>query len=82
VNRVRLVVLVGIALVLVIGVLAVPIKVSCCRPGYGCATAPDAQGYVDHCYEVKPLGAGLIELVTASKFPLNYTSGHELKKVR
>lgn len=75
-NRVRLVVGVVVALV-IIGVLALPIKDECGAADYACATAPDARGYVHYYYEVKPLGAVLIEFATHSRFPFHYTSGDE-----
>jgi hypothetical protein len=37
---------VGIAVVLILAALAIPIKVRCGAPGYSCATAVDAQGNV------------------------------------
>ena len=78
-NRVLL--LFGIAAaLLVIIVLALPIKQRCGVPGYACATAPDAQGNVHYYYEVEPLGAALIESLTGSNFPLYYTSGEDLVK--
>jgi hypothetical protein len=52
---------VGIAVVLVIAALAIPIKARCGAPGYSCATAVDAQGNVHYYYEVEPLGVYLIE---------------------
>ncbi len=91
-NKVQLVV--GIAVVLVIGVLAVPIKQRCGAPGYVCATAPDAQGNIHYYYEIEPLGILLIEYeieplgvlftenVTGSNVPFYYTSGEDLVKVR
>jgi hypothetical protein len=75
-NRVRLFVGIVVALV-IIGVLAFPIKDRCGAADYACATAPDARGYVHYYYEVKPLGAVLIEFATHSKFPFHYTSGAE-----
>lgn len=45
-------VVVGIVVMLLIGVLAIPVKQRCGAPGYSCATALDAQGYVHYYYEV------------------------------
>jgi hypothetical protein len=79
-NRVLL--LVGVAVVLVIVVLAVPIKQRCGVPGYRCATAPDAQGNVSYYFEIEPLGVKLIESLSGSNFAFYYTAGDELVKVR
>ena len=67
---------------LLIGVLAIPVKQRCGAPGYSCATALDAQGYVHYYYEVEPLGVYLAEIITVSHIRLYYTSGEELVKVR
>ena len=75
-------VLVGIAVVLVIAVLAIPVKQRCGVPGYSCATAVDARGNVHYYYEVEPLGVYLAEIITGSNIRLYYTSGEELVKVR
>jgi hypothetical protein len=77
----RVLVLVGVAVLLVIGVLALPIKQRCGAPGFSCATAPDAHGNISYYFEMEPLGVKLIESLTGSNFPLYYTSGHELVKV-
>ena len=73
---------VGIVVVLVIAVLAIPIKQRCGAPGYSCASALDTQGYVHYYYEVEPLGVYLAEVTTGSNIPLYYSSGEELVKVR
>jgi len=75
-------VLVGIAVVLVSAVLAIPVKQRCGMPGYSCATAMDARGNVHYYYEVEPLGVYLAEIITGSNIRLYYTSGEELVKVR
>jgi hypothetical protein len=75
-------VVVGIVVVLLVGVLAIPVKQRCGAPGYSCATALDAQGYVHYYYEVEPLGVYLAEIITGSNIRLYYTSGEELVKVR
>jgi hypothetical protein len=75
-------VVVGLVVVLVIAVLAIPVQQRCGAPGYSCATALDAQGYVHHYYEVEPLGVDLAEIITGSNIRFHYTSGEELVKVR
>jgi hypothetical protein len=80
VNRVPLVV--GIAVVLVIAVLAVPVRVRCGAPGYSCATALDAQGNIHYYYEIEPLGVYLLEIITGSNIRFFYKSGEEVVKVR
>jgi hypothetical protein len=75
-------VVIGIVVVLVIAVLGIPVKQRCGAPGYSCATASDARGYVHYYYEVEPLGVYLAEIVTGSNIRLCYTSGEELAKVR
>jgi hypothetical protein len=75
-------VVVGIVVVLLIAALAIPVKQRCGAPGYSCATALDAQGYVHYYYEVEPLGVYLAEIITGSSIRLYYTSGEELVKVR
>jgi hypothetical protein len=75
-------VVVGLVVVLVIAVLAIPVMQRCGAPGYWCATALDTQGYVHHYYEVEPLGVYLAEIITGSNIPFYYTSGEELVKVR
>jgi hypothetical protein len=75
-------VVVGIVVVLVIAVLAIPVKQRCGAPGYSCATALDAQGYVHYYYEVEPLGVYLAEISTGSNIHFFYKSGEELVKVR
>lgn len=72
----------GIVVVLLIGVLAIPVTQRCGAPSYSCATALDSQGYVHYGYQVEPLGVYLAEIITGSNFHLYYTSGEELKKVR
>jgi len=79
-NKRLLLILVGIGIVLVIGVLALPVKQTCGHPSYTCATAPDAQGYVHYYYEEKPLGVSLIENLTGANISFHYTSGTDLEK--
>jgi hypothetical protein len=73
---------VGIAVVLVIAVLAIPLKVRCGAPGLACATAIDARGNVHFYYEVEPLGVYIAETFTGSNIRLYYQSGEDLEKVR
>jgi hypothetical protein len=79
-NRVALVV--GIVVVLVIATLAIPVKQRCGAPGYTCATALDAHGYVHYYYEVEPLGVYLAEISTGSDIHLYYKSGEDRVKIR
>ncbi|CQD21362.1 hypothetical protein BN1232_05240 [Mycobacterium lentiflavum] len=75
-------ILIGIIVMLVIGVLALPTKQRCGAPGLTCATALDKHGYVHFYYEVEPLGVYLAEIVTGSNIRLFYHSGEDLEKVR
>ena len=72
----------GIALVLVIALLAIPLKVRCGAPGLACATAVDARGNVHFYYEVEPLGVYIAETFSGSNIRLYYQSGEDLDKVR
>jgi hypothetical protein len=72
----------GIVVVLVIATLALPVKQRCGAPGYTCAAALDAQGYVHYYYEVEPLGVYLAEIITGSNIRFFYKSGEDLEKVR
>ena len=67
---------------LVIAVLAFPIKARCGAPGLACATAVDAQGNVHYYYEVEPLGVYIAETFTGSNIRLYYRKGEDLEKVR
>lgn len=73
-SKVKLVLLAAVV-VLIIGLLAWPIKDVC--PKGPCTTGPDSNGYVSRYYEVKPIGAALIETITGKNLPLRYTSGSE-----
>jgi hypothetical protein len=73
---------VGIVLVLVIAVLAIPVKARCGAPGYSCASALDTQGYVHYYYEVEPLGVYLAEIITGTNIRLYYNSGEDVIKDR
>ncbi|MEU9809261.1 hypothetical protein [Mycobacterium sp. NPDC050853] len=76
----RIVATTGIAAALLVAVLAVPTKVIC--PNGPCSTAPDAQDRVHRYYEMKPLGATLIEEVTGLPIPLHYESGVDIKSLK
>jgi hypothetical protein len=75
-------VLVGIAVALLplIGLLAVPVKMRCGHPGAACATAPDEQDYVHYYCVVKPLGVSLIEDLAAVGLSIRCTSGVDRMK--
>ncbi|MCV7099395.1 hypothetical protein [Mycobacterium palustre] len=68
----------AIAILLTIGVLAIPVKQRCGAPGYSCATAVDARGNVHYYYEVEPMGVYLAEIFTGSNIRLCYTSGEDV----
>ena len=72
--------MVGIAVVVALAVLAVPIKQRCGAPGLSCATAVDPQGNVHYYYEVEPLGVYLAEIATGSNIAVFYESGQDLVK--
>jgi hypothetical protein len=73
---------VGLVFVLLLAVLAIPVKQRCGAPGYSCATALDPQGNVHYYYEVEPLGVYLAEIITGSNVRFYYTSGEDLVKAR
>lgn len=75
-------VVVGIVVLLLIAVLALPTKQRCGAPGLTCATTLDAQGYVHYYYEVEPVGVYLAEIFTGSNIRLFYHSGEDLERVR
>jgi hypothetical protein len=70
----------AIAVLLVIGVLAIPVKQRCGAPGYSCATTVDARGNVHYYYEVEPLAVYVAEIVTGSNIRLCYASGEDVVK--
>lgn len=74
--------LVGIAALVVLAVLALPIKQRCGAPGLSCATAVDPQGNVHYYYEVEPLGVYVAEVMTGSNITVFYESGEDLVKAR
>jgi hypothetical protein len=67
--------LIGIAAVLLIGLLAWPIRIVC--PNGPCTTAPYPDGYVRRYYEIQPLGAPLVEIFMGKNFHVRYSSGIE-----
>ena len=75
----------GLVVVLVLSVLAIPVKQRCGAPGYSCASALDTQGnvhYYYYYYEVEPFGVYLAEIITGSNIRFYYTSGEDLVKAR
>ncbi len=75
-------VVVGIVVLLLIAMLALPTKQRCGAPGLTCATALDAHGYAHYYYEVEPVGVYLVEIITGSNIRLFYGSGEDLERVR
>ncbi|WP_197499181.1 MULTISPECIES: hypothetical protein [unclassified Mycobacterium] len=73
---------VGIAVLVVLAVLAAPIKQRCGAPGLSCATAVDPQGNIHYYYEVEPLGVYLAEVMTGTNITIFYESGDDLVKAR
>lgn len=80
VTRVPLVV--GVAVVVLLAVLALPIKQRCGAPGFSCASAVDNAGNVHFYYEVEPVAVYLAEVVTGANIRLFYSSGEDLVKAR
>lgn len=77
----RVPLIVGIAVVL-LAVLAAPIKQRCGAPGVSCASAVDNSGNVHFYYEVEPVGVYLAEIATGTNITLFYNSGEDLVKAR
>ncbi|UXA09118.1 hypothetical protein KXD96_00530 [Mycobacterium sp. SMC-2] len=78
----RVPVMVGVAVVVVLAVLAIPVKQRCGAPGLSCATAVDREGNVHYFYEVEPLGVYFAEVMTGSNITIFYESGEDLVKAR
>ncbi|CAM4373667.1 hypothetical protein MYSE111917_24745 [Mycobacterium senriense] len=78
----RVPLLIGVALVVLLAVLAAPIKQRCGAPGVSCATALDNDGNMHFYYEVEPVGVYLAEIATGSNITLFYSSGEDLVKAR
>ncbi|OBJ15676.1 hypothetical protein [Mycobacterium colombiense] len=79
-NRVPL--LVGVAIVVLLAVLAAPIKQRCGAPGFSCASALDNDGNLHFYYEVEPVGVYLAEITTGTNITFFYSSGEDLVKAR
>lgn len=79
-NRVPLIV--GVAVVVLLAVFAVPIKQRCGAPGFSCASTLDNDGNARYYYEVEPVGVYLAEIVTGTNIKLFYSSGEDLVKAR
>ena len=78
----RVPVAVGLVVVLMLAVLAIPTKQRCGAPGYSCASAVDDQGNVHYYYEVEPVGVYLAEILVGTNIRLYYTSGDDVEKAR
>lgn len=74
--------LVGVAIVVLLAVLAAPIKQRCGAPGFACASALDNDGNIHFYYEVEPVGVYLAEMVTGTNIALFYSSGEDVTKAR
>lgn len=79
-NRVPLIV--GVAIVVLLAVFAVPIKQRCGAPDFSCASTLDNHGNVRFYYEVEPVGVYLAEIVTGTNIRLFYSSGEDMVKAR
>ena len=79
-NRVPLII--GVAVVVLLAVFAVPIKQRCGAPGFSCASTLDNDGNVRYYYEVEPVGIYLAEIITGTNIRLFYSSGEDLVKAR
>ncbi|OBF51689.1 hypothetical protein A5756_17795 [Mycobacterium sp. 852002-53434_SCH5985345] len=78
----RVPLMVGIAVVVALAILAIPIKQRCGAPGLSCATAVDPRGNVHYYYEVEPLGVYLAEILAGSNITVFYESGEDLVPAR
>jgi hypothetical protein len=76
-RRVPVVVLV---VMLLLAVLAVPVKQRCGAPGLSCTSTLDEQGNVHYYYEVEPLGVYLAEILTGRNIRFYYTAGDDVVK--
>ncbi|HTX95476.1 MAG TPA: hypothetical protein VME67_11835 [Mycobacterium sp.] len=74
--------IVGIALVVLVAVLAIPVKQRCGAPGLSCASALDVHGNIHYYYEVEPIAVYLAEIVIGSNVALYYESGEDIVKAR
>ena len=71
-----------LVVMLLLAVLAIPIKQRCGAPGYSCTSALDEQGNVHYYYEVEPLGVYVAEILTGSNIRFYYTWGDDVVKLR
>ncbi len=78
----RVPLIVGVAIVVLLAVLAVPIKQRCGAPGFSCASTLDNNGNIRYYYEVEPVGVYLAEIVAGTNIPLFYTSGDDVFKAQ
>ncbi|ORV01675.1 hypothetical protein AWC04_12775 [Mycolicibacterium fallax] len=76
----KIVIIAGVGVALLCALLFVPVKVTC--PNGPCSTAPDARGNIHRYYELKPLGADLVEQVTGLRVPIHYGSGMDAESVK
>ncbi len=74
--------IVGLAVVVLLAVLAVPIKQRCGAPGFSCASTLDNRGNTRYYYEIEPVGVYLAEIVTGTNITLFYSSGEDLVRAR
>lgn len=65
--------LTAIAVVVFLAAIFAPITRVC--PNGPCSTAPDADGYVQRYYEVKPIAAGWLETISGRRWTVRYGSG-------
>lgn len=66
--------------VMIVSVLALPVKQLCGGEGKVCATAPDDRGYVHFYYEKQPFVRVVVYDITGWSVPLVYSSGVERVK--
>jgi hypothetical protein len=71
-----------VVVVLLLAVLAIPIKQRCGAPGLSCTSTVDDRGNVHYYYEVEPLSVYVAEIFTGSNIRFYYTSGDDIEKVR
>jgi hypothetical protein len=74
--------LVGLAVVALLAVLAVPVKQRCGAPVFSCASTLDNDGNIRYYYEIEPVGVYLAEIVTGTNITLFYSSGADVVKAR
>ncbi|MEE2853293.1 MAG: hypothetical protein VX424_11650 [Actinomycetota bacterium] len=73
---------VGAAVVVLLAVLAAPVKQRCGAPDFACASTLDNDGNVRYYYEIEPVGVYLAEIVTGTNIALFYSAGEDLVKAR